>query len=70
MRGMFSKSEKFNRDLGNLNSGKATDMGYMFKGAKAYTNHNMTGWNVPNVSWHSDFIKDAGVGNTEPKWIY
>jgi hypothetical protein len=66
MERMFIKSEKFNGDMGNWNSGKVKDMDQMFYKAKAYKNHDMTGWNVSKVSYHTDFM--TGTGNKEPNW--
>jgi hypothetical protein len=42
----------------------------MFQRAEAFKNHDLSGWNVKKVpsDKHKDFFKDAGTGNTEPRW--
>jgi surface protein len=49
-------------------TGKAETMLMMFSNAKAFEHHNLSGWDVSNVSQHDDFFKDVGTGNTEPIW--
>ena len=43
-------------------------MGSMFEEASAFTNQDLSSWNVGNVSSHTDFMKDSGGSNTEPNW--
>jgi len=45
-------------------------MKYMFNGAKAFTNQDLSSWDVNNVpsDKHNDFVKGTGGGNTEPNW--
>ena len=41
----------------------------MFLYAKAFTDQNLSSWDVSNASnKHDLFMHDSGGGNTEPKW--
>ncbi len=40
----------------------------MFINATAFTNHDLSGWNVDKVTQHEDFGKGWGTGNKEPIW--
>jgi hypothetical protein len=45
-------------------------MGWMFWGAKAYKNQDLSSWNVGNVpsNKHFHFMESSGGGNIEPNW--
>jgi len=47
-----------------------TNMINMFYRAKAFTNQNLSSWDVGNVpsDKHPDFIYNTGSGNIEPNW--
>jgi len=38
----------------------------MFKDAVAFSNHDLSSWNVTNVTRFSNFLTNAGPGNTPP----
>jgi len=40
----------------------------MFNGATAFSNHDLSGWDVNNVTNHTDFSLNWGTGNIEPNW--
>jgi hypothetical protein len=40
----------------------------MFLEASAFTNQDLSGWSVDNVTMHTNFMLSAGSGNTEPIW--
>jgi len=41
-------------------------MNRMFYNASAFSDHNLSGWNVDNVLDHTDFCTGWGTGNTPP----
>jgi hypothetical protein len=41
---------------------------WVFRDANAFTDQNLSSWNVDNVQRHNNFIMHTGGGNTEPKW--
>jgi surface protein len=43
-------------------------MGSMFFNATNFTNQDLSGWDVSNVSIHDGFFVGAGSGNIEPIW--
>jgi surface protein len=45
-------------------------MRWMFYKATAFTNQDLSSWNVSNMSskGHSGFMSGAGGGNTQPNW--
>jgi surface protein len=68
MKYMFHHANIFNQEVKMWDTGKAETMLMMFSNAKAFEHHNLSGWDVSNVSQHDDFFKDVGTGNTEPIW--
>jgi len=44
-------------------------MSEMFYYSESFKNHDLSNWNVKSVTRHSDFLKDAGGNNIEPKWV-
>jgi surface protein len=70
MESMFNHASSFNQSLENWNVSNVTSMKYMFYLAKNFTNQDLSTWDVKKVSiHHTDFIKDAGENNIEPKWL-
>jgi surface protein len=67
---MFYKTLKFNQPLDNWNTSNVEDMTKMFYRAKAFKNHDLSGWDVGKVpsDKHYDFTSESGGGNTEPAW--
>jgi hypothetical protein len=45
-------------------------MEYMFWKTSAFTDQNLSSWNVGKVpsNKHNDFMKNSGTGNTQPTW--
>jgi hypothetical protein len=43
-------------------------MSSMFQDASDFADQNLSGWDVANVTSHTDFMTDSGSGNTEPNW--
>ena len=67
----FGGKSTFNGDISKWDTGKVTDMGYMFDSASAF-NHNIGSWNTAKVtnmrymfSSASAFNQDIGSWNTE-----
>lgn len=65
---MFSFANSFNQDVSNWDVSKVRDMSLMFYYASGFTNHDLSGWDVHNVTNHEDFFKNNGSGNIEPNW--
>jgi hypothetical protein len=45
-----------------------TNMNSMFQDASAFSDHDLSGWNVTNVDYHENFSTGWGTGNSEPLW--
>jgi len=45
-------------------------MDWMFFRASAFTNQNLSSWDVSKISSvkHDSFVANTGGGNVEPKW--
>jgi surface protein len=68
MQYMFTITTAFNQPLNDWNVSNVISMTGMFYGATAFTNQNLSTWNVKNGIGHSCFMQASGGGNTEPKW--
>jgi len=42
----------------------------MFYNASGFENHDLSNWNVKNVSETGDFFYHVGSNNIEPKWVW
>jgi hypothetical protein len=40
----------------------------MFKDASSFSDHDLSDWNVTNVTIHDYFLDGAGPNNIEPNW--
>ncbi|MBN1525118.1 MAG: BspA family leucine-rich repeat surface protein [Spirochaetales bacterium] len=65
---MFYEATSFNGDLSSWDVSSVEHMEYMFYNASAFSNHDLSGWDVNNVTAHGDFSTGWGSGNTEPIW--
>jgi surface protein len=65
---MFREASSFNGDICGWNVGNVTDMSYMFYSATSFSNHDLSSWDVSNVTRHEKFSYDWGRDNTEPNW--
>ncbi len=68
MRYMFYSANTFNQDLSSWNTSNVKNMEYMFRLAHSFTNHDLSRWQVTNVTNHLNFGDLWGTGNTEPIW--
>jgi len=68
MGGMFRSAKAFNQPLNNWDTSNVKYMWGMFNGATAFSNHDLSGWDVNNVTNHTDFSLNWGTGNIEPNW--
>ena len=67
MGSMFGRAV-FNQDISNWDTSSVKAMSYMFYDNTAFTNKDLSSWNVSNVTEHTGFMQNAGTGNTEPTW--
>ena len=65
---MFLNATNFNQDIRDWNVSNVTNMRIMFQSASSFSNHDLSTWDVGNVTDHTDFMTNAGSGNTEPTW--
>ena len=68
MSSMFFAAESFNQDISSWNVSEVINMDSMFVGASSFSNHDLSGWNVFNVTKYTNFSSGWGTGNTEPNW--
>jgi surface protein len=59
MQSMFQAASHFNGDVENWKNGaktqNVTNMNSMFKDAGSFSSHDLSGWDVANVTKHDDF---------------
>ena len=65
---MFTNAISFNQDISRWKTGKVTTMYSMLNYAEAFTNHDLSKWDVSKVKNHTLFSSGWGVGNKEPNW--
>jgi surface protein len=63
---MFNNASSFNRYIGKWGIKNVTNMNHMFKGATAFSNHDLSSWDISSVTTHTDFDDGWGAGNTSP----
>ncbi len=70
MSDMFAYAARFNADVEKWGERTAnvTTMKEMFRGAEAFTGHDLRSWDVSKVTDHTDFGTGWGSGNIEPLW--
>jgi surface protein len=68
MKFMFTNAISFNQDISRWKTGKVTTMYSMLNNARAFTNHDLSKWDVSKVENHLYFSSGWGTGNTEPNW--
>ncbi len=66
--GMFANTTSFNQDISSWDVSGASDMGYMFLNATSFKDHDLSGWDVANVTNHNDFATGSGGNIIEPIW--
>ena len=64
----FANAEQFNQNLSSWDLSSVTYISYMFNGASSFSNHDLSVWNVSNVTEYTNFSSGWGIGNTEPNW--
>ena len=69
MGSMFMNAVSFNQNISGWDTGNVIFMDNMFHDASSFTNHDLSGWDVSDVTNHDDFMTGAGAGNTEPLWF-
>ncbi|MFK5975455.1 MAG: BspA family leucine-rich repeat surface protein [Sulfurovum sp.] len=68
MSNMFSGAIAFNGDISSWDVSKVRFLNGMLNGASAFSDHNLSGWDVGLVENSSGFMTNSGSGNTEPLW--
>jgi len=61
-------SPVFNQDVSKWDTGKVTNMSSMFENQGSFTDHNLSDWNVSNVTIYNDFNSSWGGGNVAPSF--
>ena len=65
---MFFGAAQFNQNINDWDVSQVIDMSFMFREARAFTQQDLSGWNVSKVTKHYRFFDGAGSGNIEPNW--
>jgi surface protein len=68
MYSMFYYAYSFNGDTGGWDVSNVINMNSMFYSAISFSNHDLSDWNVNQVTNHYNFSYNWGSGNTEPNW--
>ena len=68
MSGMFRDSDAFTQDISQWNVASLTNVFYMFHNASTFSNNDLSGWDVSNITNRTGFAIGWGTGNVEPLW--
>ena len=68
MSAMFYNTALFDQDISSWDVGALENVSYMFNNASAFSNNDLSEWNVTNVTERNGFSTGWGSGNTEPTW--
>jgi len=63
---MFQNTSAFNQDISDWDTGNVKYMYAMFQNASAFNNHDLSGWDVANVTDHDYFCDGWGENNIPP----
>jgi len=63
---MFQNTSAFNQDVSGWDTGNVKYMYGMFQNASGFSNHDLSDWNVTNVTNHYDFCDGWGENNIPP----
>ena len=66
MNNMFYYATSFNKNISSWNTSKVVDMSYMFYNASAFSNNDLSLWDVSNVQKHNYFCDGWGSKNIPP----
>ena len=68
MEAMFANAYSFNQDISKWDVSSVKNMSYMFYSASSFSNHDLSQWDVYNVTLYYNFSKDMGSNNILPQW--